>query len=129
MGLDADEIEERLENDQNKYGNFAYYLGILLALGSSALDGLTYFIIRTIGQDLPTSIIPFGSGLFTTTMLSIFMIVSAIFFPKSSDDNAEVDPPYALLIAFIGCVIGWLALEVMVIGLRMSKSALASYGE
>lgn len=93
------------------------------------MDGLTYFIIRTIGQDLPSSIIPFGSGLFTTTMLSIYMIVSNLFFPSNPESTEEVDPPIALLLAFIGCVIGWLALEFMVIGLRMSKSALASYGE
>lgn len=79
LGLDTDLVDKRLEVDQKKYGNFTYYFGIILALGSSALDGLTYFIIRSIGQDLPSSIIPFGSGLFTTTIFSIYMILNALF--------------------------------------------------
>jgi hypothetical protein len=35
----------------------------------------------------------------------------------------------ALFLSFLGCIIGWFALEFMVIGLRISKSAIASYGE
>ena len=35
----------------------------------------------------------------------------------------------ALLLSLIGCCFGWIALEFMVIGLRISKSAIASYGE
>lgn len=35
----------------------------------------------------------------------------------------------AITLAFIGTFFGWVALETMIIGLRMSKSALASYGE
>jgi drug/metabolite transporter (DMT)-like permease len=62
-------------------------------------------------------------------MLSIYMIASYLFSPANTESSELSDPPQALLLAFIGCVIGWLALEVMVIGLRMSKSALASYGE
>ena len=35
----------------------------------------------------------------------------------------------AVLLAFMGCFFGWLALEANIFGLRISKSAIASYAE
>ena len=63
-------------------------------------------------------------------MMIIYVTFFAIFGEKDSDvSGVQKDPMNALVLAAIGCVLGWLALEVMVIGLRMSKSALASYAE
>ena len=35
----------------------------------------------------------------------------------------------AIMLAFLGCFFGWLALETNIFGLRISKSAIASYAE
>ena len=64
------------------------------------------------------------------------VIYSAIYEPLDwfflfRDDTCEADTLYrkALLLSLCGCVLGWIALEFMVIGLQISKSAIASYGE
>ena len=49
MHVDEPEaISGRLEKDLREYGEFTYYFGIAIALGSSALDSFTYFLIRSI---------------------------------------------------------------------------------
>jgi len=49
----------------------------------------------------------------------------------TTDAGLEVEDEYktAIYLSLIGCFIGWMALEFMVIGLGITKSALASYGE
>ena len=44
---------------------------------------------------------------------------------------SEADRQYkqAIILSVCGCFFGWVALEFMIIGLRISKSAVASYGE
>lgn len=105
---------------------------------SSALDVVTYYIIRRVGAKIPKALFPFISGLFTTTCVIIYCSQTApidwlYLFRSSSDDGvtSDADSAYTMAIVFalIGSVIGWMALEFMVIGLGISKSALASYGE
>lgn len=100
-----------------------YYLGIIIALTSSAIDVFTYFIIRKIGTRVPSSLFPFVSGSFTSIVLAFYI---SFFEPA-----IELTPLHreAITLAIIGTFFGWVALETMIIGLRMSKSALASYGE
>ena len=47
LGLDVAAITERLNEDEKEYA--FYYFGIIIALASSALDTVTYFIIRSVG--------------------------------------------------------------------------------
>ena len=42
--------------------------------------------------------------------------------PTTSDSTA-------LLYAFLGCILGWIATELLTIGVKISKSALAAYAE
>lgn len=81
LGLDSEGIEARLATEQRKYGAFTYYFGIIIALCSSVLDCFGYFIIRTIGSELPTSMYPFGSGLFTGTLMSIYYLFNNLVLP------------------------------------------------
>jgi hypothetical protein len=95
-----------------------------MAFISSFLDVITYFIIRQVGAAIPASLFPFISGMLTS---SVMLCYCSLYEPFSF----TTDPEYskALLLAIVGCSIGWMALELMIIGLRISKSALASYAE
>ena len=57
MGLSVSEIKERLKDDVIK--NKHYYIGIIIALFSAAMDTFNDFIIRKIGGTIPKAIIPF----------------------------------------------------------------------
>ena len=136
MNIDSDEIQKRLGKELKEYDH--YFLGIVLALGSSALDQCTYYIIRFIGEGIPKSLFPFISGIYTTTILLVYTQVTQPldfgFFlrPAAADpEHAFADQEYkqAILLSLVGCTFGWIALEFMIIGLRISKSAVASYGE
>ena len=59
----------------------------------------------------------------------LLKVVLTALFSDSVEYPFETESWRALLFAGIGSIIGWLALESMIIGLRMSKSALASYAE
>ena len=100
-----------------------YYFGIVIALTSSAIDVFTYFIIRKIGTRVPSSLFPFVSGSTIAIVLAVYM---SFFEPAIYMTPLQKE---AITLAFIGTFFGWIALEMMIIGLRMSKSALASYGE
>ena len=99
---------------------------------------MTYFIIRSIGDGVPSSMFPFTSGLQATILMSVYIyfndpldfsyfILDQNLSAETIDANEEYK--YAVILALIGCFFGWLALESMVIGLKISKSAIASYGE
>jgi len=131
LGLDTSEIQKRLNSDLAANDN--YYLGIIIALCSAALDTVLYFIIRKIGNQIPKSLYPFLCGIYTTIIMLIFTAfydpLDWFFLFRSEYSEADILYRKALLLSLIGCVISWFALEFMVIGLRISKSALASYGE
>ena len=88
------------------------------------MDIVTYFIIRQVGAKIPAAIFPFISGGFTSSIMFVYI---CIYEPFTRTD----DPDYqnAIILAIMGTTIGWIALELMIIGLRISKSALASYAE
>ena len=46
MGIDQDEIAQRLESDLKEQGAYTYYFGIVIALVSAFLDTVGYFLIR-----------------------------------------------------------------------------------
>ena len=71
MGLDSEAIETRFKNES--HGN--YFFGILIALISSALDVVTYFIIRKLGNNIPSSIIVYCSGIITAFNVSIYCLI------------------------------------------------------
>ena len=101
------------------------------------------YMVRAIGFQIPKGIVPFVSGLFTCTLM---MIYTTLFDPldyglisralgissiKSSPEQAKVDSEALLAIKF-GCIagfFGWLGIDFMTIGVRISKSALAQYAE
>jgi len=125
LGLDSDQISERLSGDLKKYGRFTYFFGIIIALASSCLDQVSYFIIRSVGTQVPSSIFPFAVGLFVTIIMSVYCPLNYLL----QESNEGKDSWDALGVALCGTTVGWLAVELIVIGLRMSKSALASYAE
>jgi len=98
-------------------------MGVLLALLSSALDSCTYYIIRYVGGNLPKALIPFMSGLFTT----IFAFIYCLIYEPFDTNLSNIDDTYkwALIYGSLGSLMGWFALNFLVIGLRISKSALA----
>ena len=71
MDIEKDQIEKRLGTDLKQYKDH-YYIGLVLALGSSIFDVGTYYIIRLIGDGIPKSLFPFISGIYTTTILIIY---------------------------------------------------------
>jgi drug/metabolite transporter (DMT)-like permease len=119
LGLDNSEIKERLTKDLAANGH--YYLGIILALTSAALDTGTYLIIRKVGGKVPNSMIPFISGLFTTPLMLLYTIFYAPldWFFLFRSDLSEADTHYrqALLYALGASILAWVALEFMCIGL------------
>jgi drug/metabolite transporter (DMT)-like permease len=144
LNLDPVAIQKRLDGDLSKYGN--YFLGITMALTSSALDVLNYYIIRKVGVKVPASIIPFISGVCTSTVLILYSLVwdpfdfTYFFRDFASDPSIAVDQlqmmenerdrlKEAVVLAIIGATGGWVAIQSMIIGIRMSKSAIASYAE
>lgn len=131
LNLDNEEISKRLKEDLAANSN--YYLGIILALISAASDTVTYFIIRKVGAHIPNSMIPFISGIFTTPIMliytSIYEPLEWNFFFKSDPTEADIRYKQALLYALGASILAWVALEFMCIGLQISKSAIASYGE
>lgn len=138
LGIDSAAIQARLEEETKV--NLFYFLGIILALSSSALDVVTYFIIRKVGNTIPKALFPFISGGFSSTMMLIYISIYdplewGYFFrstPSGPDialDTKDQDYTTAIQLSILGCFFGWIGLEFMVIGLNISKSALASYGE
>ena len=73
LGLQTEQIEKRYELDNKKYDH--YSLGIILAFASSFLDVATMFMVRKIGFSIPKGIVPFISGLYTTTIMLIYCSV------------------------------------------------------
>lgn len=73
MHLDAESIDDRLDEDLTKYN--WYYLGIFIALFSAALDTVVYYIIRKIGMKVPGPIISFISGGFTSLSICLYCFV------------------------------------------------------
>jgi drug/metabolite transporter (DMT)-like permease len=108
-------------------------LGIFLALFSAAMDTCTYFIIREIGTTIPKAIIPFISGSITTMYMFVYISCTDPldfgFYFKHDPSTEDLKYRKAILLSFIGALCAWVAFEFMIIGLRISKSALASYGE
>lgn len=70
LGFESDQINERYAEDNKKYSH--YTLGIILAFASSFLDVLTMFLVRKIGFSIPKGIVPFVSGVFTSTVMLIY---------------------------------------------------------
>ena len=95
MGLDSEAIETRFKNES--HGN--YFLGILIALISSALDVVTYFIIRKLGNNIPSSIIVYCSGLITALNITIYCFIyepfDFYFFINLFDNPKKEDVFYA----------------------------------
>lgn len=66
---------------------------------------------------------PFSSGLFISTVMGVYLCISSMLGYKKES------PWDSIVFAICGSVMGWIAMELFVIGLRMSKSALASYAD
>lgn len=140
-GIDSEAIQDRLtqETKENTY----YYFAIGIAFTSSALDVVTYFIIRKVGDSIPKAMYPFASGLLNTTMMLIYISIYEPFdfsyfstpdpaaTPAGEAKELQPSSDYqaAIQLAFLAAFFGWMGLELMVVGLNYSKSALASYGE
>ena len=62
MGLDQQQISERFKDDKEHYPY--YFIGIIMGLVSSSLDTVTYFMIRKLGAQIPSALIPFITGSF-----------------------------------------------------------------
>mgnify|MGYP006114563743 CR=1 FL=1 len=131
LGLGTNEIKERLSADTKT--NKFYYVGICLALFSAAMDTCTYFIIRKIGTTIPKAIIPFIGGCITTFYMFVYISYTDPldfgFYFKHDPSAEDLKYRNAIFLAFIGALCAWVAFECMIIGLQISKSALASYGE
>lgn len=140
LGIDKAAIQARLQTDLQD--NTYFYYGIAIALISSGLDVFSYFIVRGVGKKVPNAIIPYMTGMVTFVAVLIYCCIYepldfTYFFSDShpSDPNKELsmdstsEYTQAIQLALIGSVIGWMAVEFIVVGLQMSKSAIASYGE
>jgi drug/metabolite transporter (DMT)-like permease len=123
LGIDVERIQDRLSSDLD--ANPMYFIGIVIALFSSFLDVVTYFIIRQLGAKIPAALFPFISGGFTSSVMFVYIFFNEPFSFKNVDSEYQK----AILLAVMGTIIGWIALELMIVGLRISKSALASYAE
>lgn len=72
-GIDTAAIKERLESETTK--NKKYFFGIAIAFTSSAMDVVTYFIIRKVGNSIPKSIFTFISGGMNSLMVTIYICI------------------------------------------------------
>ena len=103
-------------------------MGVILALGSSFIDVGTNFLVRGLGNSVPSAFIPFISGIFSTFCFFTYCLIFDPFnFGPSNDPNERWG--LAAFYGLIGSICGWIALESLCTGLRISKSALASYAE
>lgn len=139
LGLQSDDLNQRYAKDNKKYNH--YHLGLILAFCSSFLDVLTMFMVRKIGFNIPKGIVPFVSGVYTTTLMviycSFFDPLDFGLFPRlmglspQTPEQVPVDQKSLKAIQFglIGGFFGWLGIDFMAIGVQMSKSALSSYAE
>ena len=94
MGVDSTAIQSRL-TDETK-ASALYYFGIIIALSSSALDVVTYFIIRKVGNTIPKAIFPFISGIVATTLIMIYCAIYEPldwgYFFSTPEQKAATDP-------------------------------------
>lgn len=119
LGLDDDElVEARYDADMEKYSNL-YFVGIVLALGSSFFDVNTMYIIRHMQDKIPKPMYSFSSGLFNSIVLTAYCLIFKQWTIETSGWQ------YIL----VGSFFGWIALEFNINGTMVSKSALASYAE
>lgn len=138
LGIDEASIQSRLNSEVKT--NAHYYKGILFGFLASVLDIIGNFMIRKVGHSVSKGVIPFVSGLVSFPL--IFVVVCFYepfdfgYFFGSADQSIENSGlkttdkyPNALLMGFLGSIFGWLGLELVVIGVNISKSAVASYGE
>jgi drug/metabolite transporter (DMT)-like permease len=77
LNLDAEEISKRLHQDEIKNGY--YYIGIILALMSSAMDVISYYIVRKLGMKIPSSIVPFTSGYVASIFIFLYCLINQPF--------------------------------------------------
>ena len=96
------------------------------------------FMVRKIGFTIPKGIVPFVSGVHTTTLMLLYcsvyepidfgLIPRALFSSKElpADDSKAL---LAIFYGFLAGIFGWLAIDFMTIGVRISKSAISSYAE
>jgi drug/metabolite transporter (DMT)-like permease len=144
LGIQSSQIEARLEGDMGKYHH--YFMGISLALVSSAIDIVSYYLIRKEGPNIPTQLIPYTTGLLSVFLMlpyfTTFHPVDLCYFLRdfSTDSSLTSEQVRALEIEradyfigsvylVMGCIMAWMAFEVMIRGVLISKSAIASYAE
>lgn len=72
LSIDKDELQQRFKDDKDHYPY--YFIGIIMGLVSSALDTVTYFIIRRLGTQVPSALIPFITGIFSSLSATIYCI-------------------------------------------------------
>lgn len=123
LHLDKDGVQTRLSEEISKYGKVTYYAGILVGLGAIFMDQVTHFIIRTMGAKtkLPPSLVTFFQGLTISTVTFVYLII----WERHEVANMKLD---AFFFAFLAALTSWLAQECLVLGVTVSKSALATYG-
>ena len=103
---------------------------------SSSLDVLANYIVRYLGSSVPSSVLCFNTGIVTTILTIIYCLIFEPFeynffykiLFKNPDEN-EKEYFYGLVLLIIGGTFGYLAIEFMIIGLKISKSGMAMFAE
>ena len=94
-----------MEGDSEHYGRITLCLGITFAFLSAFLDAFSYFMMRTIGNTVPGSILPFVSGIFTSTVVFIYSLIMEPF--DIHLENTSPEYMKALGLALIGSIISY----------------------
>jgi hypothetical protein len=82
----------------------------------------SYYVIRKEGAGIPTQLIPFTTGLFQFLLMSPYMAYRFI----DEDEVSRLNEEWRQYLWLGGgCLIGWLAFQLMIAGVIISKSALA----
>jgi len=83
--------------------------------------------MRSIGGTVPSVIISFAQGWFTTTIILAYTLLfdplDITYFGHASGDYMK-----GLLWAIISSIISYLSQETMILGSKMAKSALSAFG-
>lgn len=122
LGLDGDALEVRFQQDMEKYSSL-YFIGIFIALISSGLDVCTIYIIRHMQDRIPKPLYAFASGIVSTSVMTVYCLCT------NSNLWQIFDNQQAFFYSFIGSFFGWVALECLINGAMVTKSALAKNAE
>lgn len=96
LGINVEGIQARVEADYDQYGETIFYIGLFCAFFSAFLDSFSYFMMRSIGKSVPSVMLPFCQGVFTSVIIFIWSLI----FEPFDFVAAAANPTYGAALAW-----------------------------